>query len=180
MQLPLQITFQGIPHSDAVEQEIRKKAEKLDRFYDSIMGVRVVVESEERHHHQGKLYCVRIDLTVPGGELVVNRKMDEDLHVAMRDAFDAMRRQLQDYGRKQRGEVKTHEPEFHGTVARIFPEEGYGFIASGENEYYFNAAAVVEPDFERLTTGTLVVFVPAVGKDGPQAVRVVGKKQGHQ
>lgn len=108
MQIPLQVTFRDMEHSDAVETRIREKAEKLQRYYDRIMGCRVVVEMPQRHKHQGKLHSVRIDLTVPGAELVANHTQHEDVYVAIRDAFDAMSRQLEDYARKQRGEVKTH------------------------------------------------------------------------
>jgi len=108
MQIPLQITLRDMPHSEAVESRIRQRAEKLNRFYDRIMGCRVVVEMPQRNRHQGKLHSVRIDLTVPGGELVVNRVQDEDVYIAIRDAFDAAGRQLEDYARKRRGEVKNH------------------------------------------------------------------------
>jgi ribosomal subunit interface protein len=108
MQIPLQVTLQDFPHSDAIEGRIQRKAAKLSRFYDRIMGCRVVVESPQRHRHKGKLYSVHIDLTVPGGELVANRAQHEDIYVAIRDAFDAITRQLEDYARRQRGEVKNH------------------------------------------------------------------------
>ena len=108
MQTPLQVTLKDMPQSEAVESRIREKAEKLNRFYDRIMGCRVVVESPQRHQHQGKLYSVRIDLTVPGAELVANRTQDEDVYVAIRDAFVAITRQLEDFVRRQRGEVKAH------------------------------------------------------------------------
>jgi ribosomal subunit interface protein len=100
--------MRDMEHSDAVEQRIREKADKLSRFYDRIMNCRVVVEMPQRHKHQGKLHSVRIDLTVPGAELVANHSQNEDVYVAIRDAFDAMTRQLEEYARKQRGEVKTH------------------------------------------------------------------------
>jgi len=108
MQIPLQVTLQDIPHSAAVEGRIQQKAAKLGQFYDRIMGCRVVVESPQRHRHKGKLYSVHIDLTVPGSELVANRAQHEDIYVAIRDAFDAMTRQLEDHVRRQRGEVKNH------------------------------------------------------------------------
>ena len=73
MKQALQITFRDIPKSDAIEADIREKAAKLDQFYDSIMGGRVIVEAPHGHHHKGKLYHVIVDLTVPDGELVVNR-----------------------------------------------------------------------------------------------------------
>lgn len=108
MTMPLQITLRDMPASPAVEQRIREKADKLSRFYDRIMGCRVVVEMAQRHKHQGKLHCVRIDLTVPGAELVANHAQDEDVYVAIRDAFQAIGRQLEDYARRQRGDVKAH------------------------------------------------------------------------
>ena len=108
MKIPLQVTFRDIPASDAVEARIREKAEKLNRFYDRIMACRVVVEMPQRHKHQGKLHSVRIDLTVPGAELVANHALDEDVYVAIRDAFTAITRQLEDHVQRQRGDVKTH------------------------------------------------------------------------
>jgi ribosomal subunit interface protein len=108
MKIPLQVTFRDMPPSDAVETRIREKADKLNRFYDRIMGCRVVIEMPQRHKHQGKLHTIRIDLTVPGAELVANHTEDEDVYVAIRDAFTAITRQLEDYARRQRGEVKSH------------------------------------------------------------------------
>ena len=109
MKLPLQITARDVSLSEIADQSIREKAAKLDTFYDKIMGCRVLVEAPHRHQHQGVLYNVRIDLTVPGSELVVKRESHEDLYVAIRDAFDAARRQLQEFAHRQRGEVKTHQ-----------------------------------------------------------------------
>jgi ribosomal subunit interface protein len=108
MQNPVQVTFRDMPRSDAVEARILEKAEKLNRYYDRIMNCRVVIEMPQRHKHQGKLHSVRIDLTVPGAELVANHAQDEDVYVAIRGAFDAMTRQLEDYAQRQRGHVKNH------------------------------------------------------------------------
>ena len=74
MKIPLQITFRDMAPSPAIEDNIREKAAKLDELHDGIMGCRVTVEAPHRHHHKGKAYVVRIDLTVPGGELVINRE----------------------------------------------------------------------------------------------------------
>jgi ribosome-associated translation inhibitor RaiA len=68
----------------------------------------VVIEMPQRHKHQGKLHSVRIDLAVPGTELVANHAQDEDVYVALRDAFASITRQLEEYARKRRGEVKSH------------------------------------------------------------------------
>ncbi len=108
MKLPLQITLRDLHHSDAVEQHIREKVDKLGHLYAHIMSCRVTVEMLGKHKHQGKPFAVRIDMTVPGGEIVVNRERDEDVYVVLRDAFDSAKRQLEDYGRKQRGDVKHH------------------------------------------------------------------------
>jgi ribosome-associated translation inhibitor RaiA len=102
MKLPLQISFRGMDTSPATEALIRERAEKLDRFHDRITGCRVVVEASHRHQRKGRLYHVRVDLTVPGHEIVVGRERDddhshEDIKVAVRDAFDAARRQLEDH-----------------------------------------------------------------------------------
>lgn len=109
MKLPLQITLRDIPQSDALEAAIKEKAEKLDRFHQQIMACRVTVEIAGKHKHQGNQFKVDLDITVPGGEIVVNHHQNEDVYVALRDAFDAAKRQLEDFARKQRGDVKTHE-----------------------------------------------------------------------
>jgi ribosomal subunit interface protein len=109
MQIPAQITIRDMPHSDALETHIRDKVNKLDEFFDRIMSCRVVVEMPHKHHHQGKHFNVRLDIGVPGSELVVNRDHAEDVYIALRDAFDAAKRQLEDYARKMRGDIKTHQ-----------------------------------------------------------------------
>src|SRR4030067_3607981 len=107
MQIPVEITLRDIPHSEAVETRIREKIEKLDRFHERVMSCRVTVESPKQKKHQGKLYSVHIDMKVPGGgELVVNRAQNEDIYVAIRDAFNAAGRQPEDYVRLQRGDEK--------------------------------------------------------------------------
>jgi ribosomal subunit interface protein len=113
MPLPLQISFRNMDPSPAVEERIRKKAAKLERFHDRIVGCKVVVEAPHRHHHKGKLYSVRVDVSVPGKDVVVDRAKPtnhahEDVYVAVRDAFAAAVRRLEDQTRKMRGRIKTH------------------------------------------------------------------------
>ncbi len=110
MEIPLQISLHGIEHSNELYHAIREKAAKLERYYDHIMSCRVVLELAARHQRKGKQYSARIDLKVPGSEIAVTHTHDEDLQVALRDAFDAARRRLEDYARVQRGDVKHHEP----------------------------------------------------------------------
>lgn len=115
MKLPLQITFHGIDHSDAVEERIREKTAKLEQFCDSIIGCRVAVERHHANtsnlHKKGEPFHIRIDVTVPGSELVVRRDpkdahVNEDIFVALRDAFQAMERQLKDFAAKQRSDYR--------------------------------------------------------------------------
>lgn len=113
----LQITWRGIAQSPALEADIRERAAKLAQFHDRITRCRVVVELPERHKHQGRQFVVRLDVTVPGAEIAVNHAQAEDAHLAVREAFDAARRQLQDVARVQRGDVKTHRTEATGRRA---------------------------------------------------------------
>ncbi len=108
MKLPLQITTRSMTLSESAEQSIREKAAKLDHFYDRIMGCRVLVEAPHRHQSHGNHYNVRIDLTVPGSEIVIKREDNEDLYVAIRDAFEAAKRKLKEYSDRQK-DVKGSE-----------------------------------------------------------------------
>lgn len=108
MKLPLQITTRNISLSEAAENTIREKAAKLETFHDNITACRVLVEVPHRHKHQGMSYHVSLDITVPGNEIVVKREPNEDLYVAIRDSFDAARRQLQEISARRRGDVKNH------------------------------------------------------------------------
>lgn len=173
MQLPVQITFRDFPRSEAVETAILEKAERLERFSDRIMSCRVTVGMIQKHKHQGKLFNIRVDLSLPGSEIVVNRDKAEDVYVAIRDAFDALKRKIEEHVRMARGDVKLHEPEAHGRVARLFPEEGYGFIEKQDGtELYFHLYNCVHPDFEQLKIGDEVGFLEEAGGEGLQANRV--------
>jgi cold shock CspA family protein len=199
--IPTQVTFRGVPHSDALESDIRGRVACLEQFYAGIVRCRVLVELPHRHRHDGRHFHVRIDLTVPGGSpIVVTHEpslharlkdfQEEEHHkeaevegvhryaaVAVREAFDAARRRLEDFAREQRGAVKTHEVPAHGEIVEIRESEGYGFIQAGEDRIYFRRASVLDDAFDELTIGTRVAFVQEQGEKGPQAstVRVLGK-----
>jgi cold shock CspA family protein len=183
MRLPLQITFRGIPRSEAVELAIRERAQKLDRFSDLIMGCRVVMEARHRRHHQGRLYHLRIDITTAGEEIVVSREpalhhAHEDVYVSIRDAFDAARRRLEDYARRHRRDVKVHEGAPRGRIARLEYGKDCGFIETPDGrEIYFHRNSLVNADFHRLEAGDVVRFHEEAGEKGPQAstVHVEGK-----
>jgi cold shock CspA family protein/ribosome-associated translation inhibitor RaiA len=196
MQLTPIITFRGIDSSEALEADIRTRIDGLEKYYSSIMGCRVLVEFQQRHHKTGNRFHVRIDLTVPGEEIVVahdaslhaaaqdldkgKATRDADLdperkhaHVAVREAFEVARRRLQDYGRRQRGIPKTSIRQPRGQVVRLFPIDGYGYIEAGDgHEVYFQESSVLANAFDRLTIGCTVSFVEEPGEKGPQASTV--------
>jgi len=183
MQIPLQITFRNLDRSPALEGEVREHAERLDKFYDRIMSCRVVIEERHKHHRRGNQFHISVDVTVPGSELVASREPDEhhaytDVHVAIRDAFDTMRRQLEDYARKHDQRLKVHAPPPHGRVVELNPEEDYGRIETQDGRLvYFHRNSVISADFDELKIGTEVRFHEETGERGPQAstVYVVGK-----
>ena len=123
----LQTTFRNLDASPAVEARVQEEAEKLGKYFERITSCRVIVEAPHRHHLHGESFHIRIELRVPGKELVVahepsliheeqsesHKRLEvegphKNVYVAIRDAFKAMRRQLQDYGHCLRHEVKAH------------------------------------------------------------------------
>jgi ribosome-associated translation inhibitor RaiA len=130
---PIQITFRGLAHSEALEQEIHERVEWLEQFYSQITGCRVLVELPHRHRRRARQFHVSVELAVPGHPPIVvshepsrhatlkdeekaaHHKESEiaNVHryarVAIHEAFDAARRRLQDFAREQRGAVKAHE-----------------------------------------------------------------------
>lgn len=106
MKLPLDLRFIGLAPSAALEEAVRGKVAQLDRTGAEVMGCRVTIEQEHKHQQQGRPFAVRIDVTLPGHELAINHVRDEDAYVALRDAFDAARRKLEESLRIRRGEVK--------------------------------------------------------------------------
>jgi ribosome-associated translation inhibitor RaiA len=177
MQIPLQITYRDIPHSEALDARIREKAAKLDEFHHNVVSCRVTVEEVQRHSQRGKQFCVRLDIKVPQHEIAVNRDHHSDVYVALRDAFAAAYRKLEDTVRQQRREVKAHDVAMRGVVAKLFPEERYGFIAGPDgNEYYFSPENVAEATFEQLEIGMPVQFLEEIAGEGRQAKRITTGK----
>jgi cold shock CspA family protein len=199
--IPTQVTFRALPHSDALEADVRERVAWLEQFYAGIVRCRVLIEVPHRHRHDGRHFHVRIELTVPGGPPIVVshepslhgrlKDVEEDAHhketeiesvhryasVAVREAFDAARRRLEGFAREQRGAVKMHDVPAHGEVVELAMVDGCGFIQAAETRIYFNRASVLDDAFDTLTIGTPVAFVEEQGEKGPQAstVRVLGK-----
>lgn len=201
MQLPLQVTFRNMEATPMVQEWIEEQASRLESLYQSITRCRVAVEAPHQHHKKGAQYHVRIDLTLPGGEIVIKRQPSargraihegkvaitkelevgvphKNLRQAINDAFRAAGRRLQDYARRQRGLIKAHEPAPIGRVSRLVADEGYGFLTTLDGrEIYFHRDSVLNRGFGRLKVGSTVAFAEKAGNEGPQAstVRIVRK-----
>lgn len=201
MNIPLQVTFRNMKHSEAVDAYIREEVAKLEEFFDQIIGCHVVVEIPHQHHDRGNPFHIRINLEVPGSDLVVNQQPNlhghgvdvgaerlfkelelegrlKDAYVALSDAFKTARRQLQDYVRRHRDEVKIHQETPEARVVRLFNKEGYGFLQTLDGrEIYFHRHSVLNDGFDQLDIGTMVLYAEEGGEMGPQASTV--KLAGH-
>jgi ribosomal subunit interface protein len=176
MKHPLQITVRNMSLSEAAKAAIQEKAAKLEAVDNQIIGCRVLVEVPHKHQHQGILYNVRIDVTIPGAEIVIKREENEDVYVAIRDAFNAARRRLRDRRRQQQIDavVPREEPQPHARVSRLFPIEGYGFLETPDGrDIYFHRNSVLHEAFDHLELGETVRYVEEEGEKGPQASTVI-------
>jgi cold shock CspA family protein len=171
--------WRSITPSPVVEEEVRDEVAKLEHAFGRITGCSVTLEAPSRHHRQsGSKYRVRIELSVPGGKLVVGRDPTRtwtrgDLYLAVKAAFREARRQLEDHARRIDGRVKAHAPAARARVARLFPDEGYGFLETPDGrEIYFSERSVLRGVFPRLRPGSPVRYVEKPGVEGPQASTV--------
>ena len=176
MQTPVQVTFRDIQPSTAVSEHVERRAAKLDTYFDRITKCHVVVEAPNHAHKHGPKYHVRIDLHVPGKELVVTKNPEdrkEELHAAVDDAFSDAERVLEEYAHQLRKTPKTHHRPPHGRVTKLFLERGYGFIEDDDGrEIYFHRNSVLGVSFDKLHVGAKVRFAEEDGDKGPQASTV--------
>lgn len=120
MQVPLQIKFRHMEPSAIIEARIRERCHKLQRFAEHVSRCQITVDAP--HKHQAGLYRVIIDITLPGGQIIASHHSDqhhahENVHVAVRDAFDSARRQLEDYARRRRSSMRMQDSELHSKIA---------------------------------------------------------------
>ena len=185
MPFPIEVTFRDMESTPALEEFVRHWAVKLEHLYDRIERCHVVIEHPHQHHRQGQRVHVRVTLAVPGPDIVVSHDhaldgAHEDVYVAIRDAFQAARRQLEDHVRKLRQDVKTHvEPE-HGRVSYLDVEGEWGYLEAEGRRIYFHHNSVV-PD-QPLAVGDEVRFTEEHGDKGPQATSVtrIGEHGHHE
>jgi ribosome-associated translation inhibitor RaiA len=168
MKLPLQITFHGGQPSYAIEHYVRQRAKKLDTFAPRLISCRVAIAMPHRRPLHDEHYRVRIDITTPGGEVVVERIPEgdheyEDAYTAVDAAFDDAGRRLQDFVRRPRGDEKRPERARYDAVTKLFPYERYGFLRTPKK-----AGAMpdgIEVDFCRTWFRGGVDVVVTIGAD---------------
>jgi len=181
MQVPPEIAFRNIEPTQELRDRIMEGIASLEEVYEGIITCRVMVEDTNPGRRAGRLNHVRLDITVPKNELVVNRNPPEhpssyDLPQAIGEAFDKARRQLLEIKRIQRGLVKSKDLPPHGRIVRLLddrPGARYGFLMSGDGrEIYFHENSLVGLDYDALEVGIEVRFAESLGVDGPQASTV--------
>jgi cold shock CspA family protein len=187
-----QVTFRNMTAIDDVRKTIESRIQRLESVCKPILRCRVRVEAPAKHHRKGDPFNVQIDTTLTDGRIVVKHsesmyagKRDGDttserncMMLAVRGAFSAARRKLQEHARLRRADVKTHEPSLTATVNRVFPKEGYGYLETPDGrEIYFHENSVLGSPFKKLKAGAMVQFAEESGLKGPQAstVRIIGK-----
>lgn len=180
MEQPLELSFTNMASSEYVERSIRERVDRLERLYDRITSCHVFVTAPHKRHQKGNHYEIRLEVRVPGTELVVNNQpgdvnAHEDIYVAIRDAFNAMERQLKKRKAKLSGDVKTATGQLQGQIKEIDHERGFGqIIATDGRLVYFHQNSVVGGDFHDLGQGDTVELVVQSDESpiGPQASTV--------
>ena len=192
MQIPLELAFHNLEHSDAMEQRIRERLERLERRFDRITSCRVVVEAPHRNAvHEPQHYRVRAEVTAPNHLDVIGEsqgrdpdtgRFSDDPYLSINEVFDSVEKQLrtqidkmQDRERRVPRKHHTADDQGHGTVARLFERDQngtpYGFIeAIDGREIYFNADALIDIHFDELAEGDRVTFNEAHGPTAPDPV----------
>jgi len=187
METPAEIIWHSMDPTPYIAKRIDDRIARLEKFFGRIVRCRVVIEAAHQRHRKGNEYEVRVELGIPGGELSINRRPGDDgahadLKVAVRDAFDAMERQLRRWKEEHSGRPAAPETPLQGTVAEIDHEERFGHInATDGRSIYFHANSVVTGDFDKLNAGDTVELVVAPQDDAEglhaSAVRSIGAQR---
>jgi cold shock CspA family protein/ribosome-associated translation inhibitor RaiA len=191
MERPLQIAFKNMASSEFVENLVRDRVERLQRFHPNITGARVVVEVPHRSPEGGKQPLgISVEIDVPGHKPIIakgeqdRREMKGDQSAIVNRVFEAAERQLEQINAIQHREVKNHAAANGdtGIVVRIFPDENYGFIEVKDSpDLYFSRDVVASGAFDDIQVGTVVHVTRATseGPMGPQAssVKLLGGRR---
>ena len=190
MSNPIQIVFHGMRASPFLSHKVRGYVSSLIERYPRVVGVRVVFDRPHRHHRKGNLYSVRVDVRIPGKQLIVSRAPDQhkshfDMHVALHDAFDELYRELSVLDSRRRAndrlQLENLKLGFGRVVKKFEPtikKAGFGFIQCQDGrEIYFNEKSIVNRAFSQVKKGTRVRFKEESGQQGPQASTVYIRAQ---
>lgn len=179
MQLPLQITYRDVEKSDLLDQEIRDRADRLDRYNGNIISCRVVVEKPHGREESKTGWRVRLDITLPAkAEVVIEKDANngEVLRDLIQSAFESAERQLKRQAQIVRKDVKAHaEPgeDSQAVVEKLFDSHGFIRVPGDSDNIYFHRNSLVDTRFEDLVEGTAVSFtLSSDGIEGPQASSV--------
>ena len=184
METPPQIDFQGMAPLETIRAAVESHIATLEKRFGRITTCRVVVAAPSAHHRTGRAYDIHIRLGLPDGrEVNIARTPGDDERLAdpgfaINEAFKRARRRLQDRVGRMQGKVKAHEGPPIGTVVRLDPDGGFGFLQDGDGrELYFHGHSVLNDGFKRLEVGSRVTFAEEAGDKGPQAstVKMLGK-----
>jgi ribosomal subunit interface protein len=190
MQRPLDLAFRNLDASDYLRSLVEERVARLEKFHPRITGCRVVIEAPHRsaEGHNPPL-GISVEVDVPGRPRIVakdvepQRDLKGDHLSAINRAFEAIERQLEELGDKQRGDVKRHEADRQtGSIVRLFPDQGHGFVEiAGGPELFFTRNALTGGEFDDLEVGTMVQVTQATtdGPMGPQAssIEVLGAER---
>ena len=186
MQVPLEVAFHNVDHSDWAEEEIRNHVARLEDIYKRLTSCRVRVSQRANNSNQTIPPVVRIEMAVPGYKDIVvthepehlqRRYQRPDLHNAIKEAFRIAERQLSEFKERlaDRKTALTHESanEFMGQVADVLIEGDHGFLLTKEGGLlYFHRNALLVGDFDQLKRGDVVRYVEEIGDTGPIATKV--------
>ena len=173
MDVPLEIAFRGIEPKDALRDLVREGIDSLERVHPRVTSCRVMIEEVTRG-----VPHVRLDVGIPGNELVVNREPPADapkreVAQAVRDAFDIARRRLREHRKRRSLDSKRGELPSRGRIMRLVVEtlgNRYGFLLARDGrQIFFHESAVRKVTYDQLEEGMEMRFVEVGGKDGPQA-----------
>jgi cold shock CspA family protein/ribosome-associated translation inhibitor RaiA len=182
MDRPLEIAFHNLDPSPSIEQELRRRVDKLETRFGRLVACRVSVEKLHNQHRTGNLFEVHITLSLPGRDLAVSRQPQKakeryahpDIRTSIRDAFEAAERQLEGFKGKVRTDTTPPSGSaLTGQVTLIEPGADHGFILNNVgSQLYFHRDSVTNGRFEELKEGVTVHYVEEEGDAGPVATKV--------
>lgn len=176
--MDLKVQYLDFTESEAVTAAVEAHAEALEKSFRRVMSCHVVISRPHRKLHQGGIYHIKIRLHVPGSQIIIDKEpglnhAHEDVYIAIRDAFLAARRRVEEFSRIKSGQIKSKNGPQHARIIRLEKDEDYGFLLSeDQREIYFHRNSFLNEDFDSLELGQEVRFSEEMGEKGPKATSV--------